>query len=100
MDIQKSGQFFKKNILGIIIGGVIFGSLGVCAATYFPSNNVTYENKNSGLKSTDVQGAIDELYTACSELATPPTLGDTILEDVPIVSSGDGSQENPFNISL
>ena len=29
-------------------------SVGVYAVTYFPSNQVTYDNKTSGLKSSDV----------------------------------------------
>ena len=33
--------------------------------TYFPSNQVTYENSESGMQATDVQGAIDELYNTC-----------------------------------
>ena len=41
-------------------------SVGVCAVTYFPSNQVTYDNSTSGLSSTNVQGAIDELYNECS----------------------------------
>ena len=90
---KKIKEFFKKNILGIIIGGVIFGSLGVCAASYFPSNNVSYDNKTSGLKSTDVQGAIDELYSACK---TPPIGGDGILEHVNIVTSGDGLYKDEY----
>ena len=53
------------------------------AATFFPSNNVTYDNTESGLNSTDVQGAIDELYTSCI-----PSLADDFMREV--VTSGDG----------
>lgn len=35
---------------------------GVYAATTVMSSNISYSNTNSGLSSTDVQGAIDELY--------------------------------------
>ena len=91
---RKVVSFFKKNILGIIIGGVIFGSLGVCAATYFPSNNVTYENKNSGLKSTDVQGAIDELYNECFPDIPPAPTIDEIISNT--VSSGDGLYKDEY----
>ena len=58
--------------------------------TYFPSNDVTYDNKISGLKSMDVQGAIDELYNVCF----PPTAGDSILDNTDIVTSGDGLYED------
>ena len=54
----------KKMIFGYLPGfvlGVITAiSISVIAATYFPSKDVTYDNKESGLTSTDVQGAIDE----------------------------------------
>ena len=42
------------------------GGVSVIAATYFPSNQVTYENGTSGMQATDVQGAIDELYKTCT----------------------------------
>ena len=91
--VKKIKNFFKKNILGIIIGGLIFGTAGVYAATYFPSYNVTYDNTESGLSSTDVQGAIDELYNECK---TPAMGGDGILEKVPIVTSGDGLYKDEY----
>ena len=47
------------------------------AAVTFPSNEVTYDNTDSGLSSTDVQGAIDELYGVCT--SKPP--GEQIIED-------------------
>lgn len=79
---RKVVSFFKKNILGIIIGGVIFGSVSVLAATYFPSNQVTYDNGTSGLSSNNVQGAIDELYnninTKCSSGLTVNVAGKNI----------------------
>ena len=59
----------KKIVLGylpgFITGIIVFGGVSVIAATYFPSNQVTYENGTSGMQATDVQGAIDELYNVC-----------------------------------
>lgn len=85
---NKFKKLLKNRIFIFVLGGLIFGTVGVCAATYFPSNQVTYDNKTSGLESTDVQGAIDELYNACF----PPTIigGDGLLENVDVVTSGDG----------
>ena len=91
--VKNVKRFLKKNILGIIIGGLIFGTAGVYAATYFPSDDVTYDNSVSGLSSTDVQGAIDELYNVCK---APAMGGDGILEDVPIVTSGDGLYKDEY----
>ncbi len=45
----------KKTIIGIIIGGMIFGAIGVIAATTISSKNVTYQDKT-------VNNALDELY--------------------------------------
>ena len=61
----KTKKFAKKYLIGFTLG-LISGSLVmVYAETYFPSNQVTYENTASGMQSTDVQGAIDELYNTC-----------------------------------
>ena len=46
---------------------------------------MTYDNKESGLSSTDVQGAIDELYGVCT--AKPP--GEQIIED-------NGLEKDPY----
>ena len=90
--MKKKIKLTKSHLICFILGALIFGVVGVSAATYFPSNNVTYDNKTSGLKSTDVQGAIDELYNTCF----PPTAGDSILDNVDIVTSGDGLYKDEY----
>ena len=81
----------KKIVLGylpgFITGLIVCGGVSVIAATFFPSNQVTYENTASGMQATDVQGAIDELYAECTK---EPTTGDSILDNTDIVTSGDG----------
>ena len=93
--MKKMSKFIKNNFKGIIIGTIIgillCGTIGVMAITYFPSNDVTYDNKESGLSSTDVQGAIDELYGICF-----PSVGNQILEKVPIVTTGDGLYKDEY----
>lgn len=59
-------KIFKSRVFWCLVTALVVGTISVSAATYFPSNDVTYDNKTSGLKSTDVQGAIDELYNTCS----------------------------------
>ncbi len=49
-----------KFILGIIVG-ISFSASAVYAATQVNASDVVYDNTNSNLKSTDVQGALDEL---------------------------------------
>lgn len=57
----------KHNTLfGIIIGGVVFGGIGVGATTYlYNSNQVSYYNTDSNV--TDIKGALDELYTLSNQ---------------------------------
>ena len=69
--------YIKKNIIGFIVGLILCTGTFVYAAVTFPSNEVTYDNTESGLSSTNVKGAIDELYTECT---TVPA-GEQIIEN-------------------
>lgn len=53
----------RKTVLTIIISGLLFASIGVYAATTLASSSVSYDNTTSGGSSTNVQGAVDELYS-------------------------------------
>ena len=79
----------KKIVLGylpgFITGIIVCGGVSVIAATFFPSNQVTYENTASGMQATDVQGAIDELYNVCF-----PPVTEVGGKEISIVTSGDG----------
>ena len=77
---QKIKEFSKKYLVGFIIGSILFGTLGVYAVTYFPGLNTTYDNSDSGMTSTNVQDALDELYNVC---APPKTGAETITELLP-----------------
>ncbi len=83
----------KSKLFYFSLGVIACSVVGVAAATYFPSNDVTYDNTESGLTSTNVQGAIDELYNACK---TPSSGGDGILDNVDIVTSGDGLYKDNY----
>ena len=73
---EKTKEFMKKYLIGFILGILTVGIIKVSAETFFPSNQVTYDNTESGLSSTNVQTAIDELYNTCF-----PKAGDQIIED-------------------
>lgn len=76
--MKKIREIFKKNVklvIGIIIGGVVFGTLGVYAATVLAANQVTYDNSSSGVSATNVQGALDELYIKASKWLNPNDMG-------------------------
>ena len=66
MKNKKTKYYIKYNLIGLLIGGIIFGSLGVYAALTFPSNDVSFDPSNSTLTSTNVKDAIDELYKKCT----------------------------------
>ena len=57
----KIARFFTKNGIGFIIGIIATSTTAVAAATLLNGTEVLYSNTNSGLTSTNVQGAIDEL---------------------------------------
>ena len=81
--MRKGKQFYlKTNLIGFIVGTIIFGGVAVYAAVTFPSNDVSYDNTNSGLSSTNVKGAIDELYKTCTA-----TTADQII---------DGLEKDPY----
>ena len=69
--------YIKKNIIGFIVGVILCTGTFVYAAVTFPSNEVSYDNTESGLSSTNVKGAIDELYETCTALSP----GEQIIED-------------------
>lgn len=62
---NKIKNFSKKYLIGFVISGILSVSISVYAVVTFPSNDVTYDNSSSGLKSTNVKEAIDELYNLC-----------------------------------
>ena len=62
---EKLKKIFNNKTFMFIFGGLLFSTVSVYAVTYFPSNQVTYDNSSSKLSSTNVQGAIDELYNTC-----------------------------------
>ena len=78
---MKRKFYFKENFIGFIVGAFVFSVGGVLAVTYFPSSNTIYDNNNSGMTSTNVQDAVDELYEVCS--AKPA--GEQIIEDAGLI---------------
>ena len=83
--MKKIKEFMKKYLMGFILGVISAAVVVVYAETYFPSNQVTYDNKESGMTSDNVQTAIDELYNTCF----PPKAGDQIIENA-------GLEKDPY----
>ena len=82
-------KVFKSRGFWCLITALVVGTVSVSAATYFPSVDVTYDNKESGLVSTDVQGAIDELYVKAQQVSSGASSEE--VEDLGgTTTSGDG----------
>ncbi len=81
--MQKIKEFSKKYLFGFVLGMLTAGVV-VYAATYFPSNQTTYDNSDSGMTSTNVQDAVDELYEVCK-----PTLAEEIIKNA-------GLEKDPY----
>ena len=85
----------KRKTILLIIAILLFGAIGVTAATYFPSNQTTYDNSYSGMTFTNVQGAIDELYNVCSSKreSSQVSIGG---QEIKVVTSGDGLYKDEY----
>ncbi len=81
---EKSKKIIFGYLPGFILGLISACTISVIAATYFPSNQTTYDNTNTELKSENVQDAIDELYGVCF-----PSAADQIIEDA-------GLEKDPY----
>ncbi len=90
--MKKTKEFVKKYMIGLTLSFLIC-LITVSAITYFDSKNVTYDNEITGMTSTNVQEAVNELYSVCFP---PKTGGDIILEDIPVVDSGDGLYKDTY----
>ena len=84
-------KLLNNKIFLFIVTTLIFGTIGVSAATYFASSQVTYDNKTSGLNATNVQGAIDELYETCT--SEKIEIGE---EEIEVVTKGDGLYKDEY----
>lgn len=74
--MKKIRKLLKNNIKVIIafVVGVIISGGTVYAATILAANQVGYDNTTSGITSTNVQGALDELYTRANTWIDPSTI--------------------------
>ena len=81
-------KFSKSTLLIIVLVALLSGLVGATAAVkIYNSNEITYDNTNSRISATDVQGAIDELY---AEATTYQALSNRVwtLEGKNVVESG------------
>ena len=59
----------SKLIIAIVVTIVLASGATYAATTMYDSNTVSYDNTTSGLRSTNVQSALDELYGCATNYA-------------------------------
>lgn len=80
--MKRIKEFVRKYMIGLTFSFIIC-IVSVSAITYFPSNQTIYNNETTGMSSTNVQDAINELYSICF----PKTGGDVIADLLPTHSN-------------
>lgn len=62
--LEKLKEFFKKNIIGMMIGAALVGGITLVNADYsFTATKVYYDKNTSLTTKTNVKAALDELYS-------------------------------------
>ena len=67
--MNKLNHLLKNRIIPFILGGIVF-TTAIALADTINSNEVLYDNSNSGAGSTDVQGVLDTLFTTVNHSGT------------------------------
>ena len=62
--MKKLGSFIKNNVIGFILGAIIFGGSALVVAGTVASSDITYTNNNQ----SNVQGALNDLYSKTNNL--------------------------------
>lgn len=79
-----------KTVVAFAIGVIISGTSVYAATILFASNQVSYNNANSGATSTNVQDALDELYTKANTWINPTTFGISMNTSKTILATNGG----------
>ena len=67
ISMKKIWKDNAKMILTIVISVALASGVSYATVTMYASNTVSYDNTMSGLNSTNVQGALDEIYAAATD---------------------------------
>ena len=70
---MKGSDKMKKALIGFILGGIIFGSIGIYGANAYQSNAIEYSPTDTSWGVTNVNDAINSLYSMKKELDTTKT---------------------------
>ena len=54
-------KLIKNNLFGFIIGGIIFGSIGIYAASIYYAKDISYEPSDASWEVSNVNEALNEL---------------------------------------
>ena len=80
---MKNKFLSKRDLLMIIIGGILFSGVTVFAVDTIASSMVTYDNTTSHATTTNVQSAIDDLYNGVFNIVSATGSGFSMITHVP-----------------
>ena len=72
----------NNSLFTFILGGLIFGSIGIYGANVYNSNSIEYNPTDSSWKVSNVNDAINSLYSMKQELDNIKSIGDATAADV------------------
>lgn len=84
---KKDIRHYLIFIIAFLFGGIIALTIGFSATILYNSSEVKYNNTNSGMTSTNVQGAIDELKSELTSATDATNLISEIYEGMHPVGS-------------
>ena len=66
----------NSTLFGIIIGGIIFGGIGIYTASLYYAKDVSYTPDDESWKVSNVNDALNILYSMKTELDNLKSIGD------------------------
>ena len=83
-------KFIFGIVLGVLVSGITVFAINISSA------NINYDNTNSGLEATTVEGAINELYQDASKKMAINTFGEAVYSETRTVMNS--SKTNTLNL--
>ena len=79
---MKGSDKMKKALIGFILGGIIFGSIGIYATSLYYAKDISYEPSDASWEVSNVNDALNNLYSMKIELDNIKNLGNATAADI------------------
>lgn len=70
----------KKLIIGFILGGIIFGGIGIYASTLYKASDVSYAPTDASWEVSNVNDALNDLYELNQNIRSEKFIFDKVLD--------------------